>query len=155
MRSSQDTARRRDLVAEHLTTWSLRIGLAFVFLFAALSSLTDPATFVGYFPSALPSSWATALLPVFGIYELLLALALVAGRHTYQAALVAALTLVAITAANPDAFDVLFRNVAIACSAVALAAQTRPRPVAPSARPAVSTDIEETAPVGSKASAGA
>jgi uncharacterized membrane protein YphA (DoxX/SURF4 family) len=117
--------------ADRLVLWLLRGGLAFVFLFAAMSSFLDRETFAGYFPSFLPSSWATELLPVFAVYEVVLAAALLSGRFTYPASVLAASTLVAITAANPDAFEVLFRNVAIACAALALAAQSRSAALAP------------------------
>lgn len=106
----------------------LRLGLVFVFLYAAGSSFLQPETLAGYFPSFLPHSWATELLPAFGVYEVLLAAALASGRFTYVASVLAGLTLAAITAANPDAFPVLFRNVAIMCAAIALALQTRPEP---------------------------
>ena len=123
---AQRAARADQVVGTRLASWSLRLGLAFVFLYAAVSSLLDPATFTGYFPSFLPTSWATELLPLFAVYEVLLALALVTGLRSHLVALLAAATLVGITAANPDAFEVLFRNVAITCAALALAAQTWP-----------------------------
>ena len=121
-------ARGRPRVApEHLPSWLLRAGLAFVFSYAAVSSFVHPATFARYFPSFVPASWAHDLLPVFAAYEMLLTLALMIDRCTYAASLLAALTLFAIVAANPDAFAVLFRNVAIACAALALAMESRPQ----------------------------
>ncbi|MDQ4132984.1 MAG: hypothetical protein M3179_07185, partial [Actinomycetota bacterium] len=119
---------------DRLASWLMRTGLAFVFLYAAMSSFLHPETFAGYFPSFLPESWATELLPVFAVYEVLLAAALCTRRLYRLAAVVAALTLGAITASNPDAFNVLFRNVAIACAALALAAQTAAEPAPAAAR---------------------
>ena len=135
-----------DVVADQMASWALRLGLAFVFGFAALSSFFEPETFAGYFPAFLPSSWATELLPVFAVYEVLLAVSLVAGRQTYRAALLSALTLAAITVANPDAFEVLFRNVAIACAALALAAQTRPERLRVDGEIAVAVAVESESP---------
>lgn len=106
--------------------WLLRAGLAFVFLYAAAASFRHPTTFARYFPSFLPARWAADLLPVFAAFELLLALSILTPRLTYVASLVAAITLVGIVAANLDAFEVLFRNIAIACGALALALQNRP-----------------------------
>jgi uncharacterized membrane protein len=100
-------------------------GLAFVFSHAAVSSFVHPTTFAKYFPSSVPASWAHDLLPVFALYETLLVLALLIDRYTYAASLLVALTLFAIVAANPDAFAVLFRNIAIACAALALAMASR------------------------------
>ena len=143
------STRTSDLSMNRLSVLSLRLGLAFVFLYAAVSSFLHPETFAAYFPTFLPSSWATELLPVFGVYEVVLGVALMAGRQTYRAAVLSALTLVAIVAANPDAFEVLFRNVAIACAALALAAQTRPDrgPVTS----VVAADAAETGPFNPEA----
>ncbi|HEX2274369.1 MAG TPA: hypothetical protein VHG90_10905 [Acidimicrobiales bacterium] len=107
-------------------SWFLRVGLAFVFTYAAVTSLVDPAAAATYFPAQLPADLVVdVLLPVFAGYEILLALVLLTGRHTYAAAVLAALTLAGIIVVNADAFGVLFRNVAIACAALALAADSR------------------------------
>ena len=113
-------------IGDQLPVWLLRAGLAFVFLYAAAASFRDPTTFARYFPSFLPARLASDLLPVFAAFELILALSILTPRFTYVASLLAAITLVGIVAANLDAFEVLFRNVAIACAALALALQHRP-----------------------------
>jgi hypothetical protein len=59
------------------------------------------------------------------VFETLLALGLLTDRYAHVASILAGLTMVAIIAVNPGAFDVLFRNVAIACGAFALALQSR------------------------------
>ncbi len=46
-------------------------------------------------------------------------------RYAAAASWLAGITMVAIIVANPDAFDVLFRNVAIVCGSFALAVQSR------------------------------
>ena len=116
---------RRRALEEQLPSWLLRAGLAFALSYAATSSFFHPETFAHYFPSFLPRTWATELLPVFAVFEMLLAVGLMTDRWTYLAAMLAGLTLIAIIVVNPDAFDVLFRNVAIACGAFALALQSR------------------------------
>jgi hypothetical protein len=110
---------------ERLASWLLRIGLAFVLSYAATASFADPETFAPYFPSFMPAAWATELLPVFAVFETLLAVGLMTDRYAYTASMLAGLTMVAIVALNPAAFDLLFRNVAIACAAFALAVHTR------------------------------
>ncbi len=110
---------------ERLTSWLLRAGLAFVLSYAATASLLHPATFARYFPSFLPATWTDRLLPAFAVFETLLAVALLTDRYAYVASILAGLTMVAIVTVNPHDFDVLFRNVAIACAAFALAVQCR------------------------------
>lgn len=73
----------------------------------------------------MSATWVNRLLPVFAGFEVLLAIALMTYRYVYVASVLAGLTMVAIIAVNPHAFDVLFRNVGIACGAFALAAQSR------------------------------
>jgi uncharacterized membrane protein YphA (DoxX/SURF4 family) len=116
--------RRKDLEAQ-LPSLLLRAGLAFVLSYAATSSFFHPETFARYFPSFMPEGWATELLPVFAVFEMVLAAALMTERYTAAASRLAGIAMVAIIVANPDAFDVLFRNVAIACGAFALAVRSR------------------------------
>lgn len=100
----------------------LRLGLAFSFAYAAVSGFMAPEMWIGFLPQ-----WAGAiasprtLLVVFGAYELLLAGFLVMGIRRFETAILAGLTLVAITAANFGVFDVTFRDVSLALAALALA----------------------------------
>lgn len=110
---------------EQLPTWLLRAGLAFVLSYAATSSFFYPETFARYFPSFMPHSWATELLPVFAVFEMVLAVGLMTDRYTAVASFLTGVTMIAIIVVNPDAFNVLFRNVAITCGAFALAMQSR------------------------------
>ncbi len=108
-----------------LPVWWLRLGLAFVFGYAAVAALSSPEAFLAYFPSFLPE-WAIHFaLPSFAVYELALAAAFLSGRHVHSASLLGVATLIGIVTFNLDAFDVLFRNIAIACAALALASVTQ------------------------------
>ena len=107
-------------------SWFLRVGLAFVFAYAATTSLVDREAAAVYFPPQLPTDVVVqVLVPAFAVYEIVLATMLLTGRLAHLAAVLAAITLAGIVVVNADAFDVLFRNVAIACAALALAAQGR------------------------------
>ena len=83
----------------------------------------------------MPGTWAAELLPAFAVYEVVLSALLLTNRFTYVASLLAAATLLGIVVANPDAFEVLFRNVAIACAALALALQDRQQRIRPDPPP--------------------
>lgn len=117
--------RRGRALHEWLASWLLRAGLAFVLSYAATASLMHPETFSRYFPSFVSASLVSRLLPVFAVFEVLLAIGLMTYRYAYAASILTGFTMVAIIAVNPHAFDVLFRNVGIACGAFALAAQSR------------------------------
>lgn len=111
---------------EHLVSFLLRIGLVSVFLYAAIASFLNPGAWVGFLPS-----WARALVPAnvllfaFSAYELALAFWLMSAKKMYYAALLSSATLLAIIIQNLEALDLVFRDVAIFFSAVALAVMSR------------------------------
>ncbi len=106
----------------------LRLGLAFVFLYAAIASFFYPDNWVWFIPN-----WMQKIVPgrpmllMHGIFELILGLWLVSGKWVYYAAIVAALDLVAIVLPNITVMDVVFRDIGLITSAVALALLTRPQ----------------------------
>lgn len=113
-------------VQRQLPLWLLRGGLAFVFAYAATAMVMEPAAFVTYVPALLRgSSLATPFLLVIAAFEVLLTIGLLLRRCAYVAALLSAVMMVAIVSCNLSPFEVLFRNVAIACAALSLALQIR------------------------------
>ena len=105
-----------------LASFFLRIGLAVVFLYAALSSFLDPSAWIGFFPLWVQQNLpVTILLFAFSIYEILLALWILSAWKAKEAAIVAAATLFLITAVNIQGLDIVFRDVAILFAAVGLA----------------------------------
>ncbi len=105
-----------------LASLTLRIGLALVFLYAAIASLLNPGSWSVYLPS-----WIGTVIPLtlfltfFSIYQILLALWLLSGKYIYPASLLAALTLLGIIFHNIADLDIIFRDIAIFSAAVALA----------------------------------
>ncbi len=105
----------------------LRLGLAVILLYAAVSSFVSPREWVGYFPAALTDRIsADVLLKVFSVYELLLAGWLLSGVYTRYAALVVAATLAGIVVTNFDLFMISFRDIALIAAALALASLSKP-----------------------------
>jgi hypothetical protein len=104
--------------------WLLRIGVAFAFLYPPLSALTVPDGWIGYLPRFLLASGIpdTVLLHGFGAIEVAIALWILSGWRIEWPAAAAAAALVAIVAFNPAQFEILFRDLSIACAAAALAA---------------------------------
>lgn len=106
----------------NLVSLLLRIGLIFVFGYAAIFMSLTPQKFVHYMPDfiglILPKETA---LHLFSIYEIILCIFLATGKKTFYSGLLAAATIGGITVANYSEIDTLFRNVAIFFSALALA----------------------------------
>lgn len=113
--------RTKSLHNPRAAIWALRVGLAFVFAYAGVSSLRQPAEWIGYLPGFLARmSFAAMLLKGVAVYELVLALALLAGKHARYAAALAALTLAGITVMNLQQFIITFRDVGLTLMAAAL-----------------------------------
>ncbi len=110
----------------HLVSWLLRIGLAFVFLYAAISSFVNPDAWIGFFPAFLVSIVpAGFLLGGFSVYEIVLALWLLSGRWLMYAGYLAAATFAGIVLTNPGVLDLTFRDVGLFFAALALALLSR------------------------------
>ena len=99
----------------------LRIGLAIIFAYAAISSFKNPQDWVGYLPRFLAKSdQAHNVLKIFSVYELGLSLWIASGKYVKYAALLAAATLAGIITFNFKLFAITFRDVALIFSALAL-----------------------------------
>lgn len=99
----------------------LRLGLAFVFLYAAIASLRQPLVWAAYLPNFLTKSISpTSLIKVFAVYELVLAAWLLIGKQVKYAALLCAVTLAGIVITNPSQLITTFRDVGLALMAAAL-----------------------------------
>ncbi len=105
----------------NLPAFFLRLGIGTVFLYAALSALLQPSLWLGYLPTLLQrGSVGTILLFLFALYQVLLSLWLFSPWKTNKAALVAALTLLVIIIVNISLLDIIFRDLAIFFSSLAL-----------------------------------
>lgn len=101
--------------------WCLRLGLAFVFIYASVEIFISPERFLKYVPELMRTAIpADIFLPVFGVSELVLAAWLISGWKGAYPSMLSALMMVAIVACNMEHFQILFRNVAIGFGALAL-----------------------------------
>ena len=104
-----------------MASWLLRAGLAIVFLYAGIASLQHPLEWVGFLPAFLTAHIAaTTLIKVFAVYELVLALWLISGKLIRYSALLCAVTLAGIVITNPSQLITTFRDIGLACMALAL-----------------------------------
>ena len=100
----------------------LRFGLAFVFIYVAVSAFLMPEAWIGYLPNFLGSSVTKGyFLFVHDAFGLLLGLWLLTGWKTFWAALIAAVFLAGITITNLGVFLIVFRDIGLFFAAVALA----------------------------------
>jgi len=105
----------------NLPAFFLRLGIGTVFLYATLSAFLQPSLWVGFLPR-----WLTAflneniLLFLFALYQITLSVWLFSSWKTDKAALVAALTILAIIIVNISLLDIVFRDLAIFFSSLAL-----------------------------------
>jgi uncharacterized membrane protein YphA (DoxX/SURF4 family) len=99
----------------------LRVGLAATFLYAAIASFVEPYAWIGYMPAFLQHLFpASLLLNGFSVAEIVLSLWLLSGKFLFYSSLVAALMLAGIILLNFGAMDIVFRDIAILFSAIAL-----------------------------------
>ncbi len=106
----------------------LRLGIALAFLYPPIAALSDPYSWIGYFPrfvTTLPVN-PLIILHAFGLLEVIIAFWILWGRRIQLPSLAAAALLLAIVAVNFGDIDVLFRDVALALAALALAFMPEP-----------------------------
>ena len=100
----------------------LRIGLTFVFLYAAIASFIEPQNWIGYIPSFMRNAISDSiLLPGFSVYEIILGLWILSGKKLFYSSILASATLFGIIIFSLSQFDVTFRDVSILLTALSLA----------------------------------
>ena len=105
----------------------LRIGVAFAFLYPPISALSDPYSWIGYFPHFLRGYVPDmVLLHGFGLIETAIALWILSGKRIFWPSLAAVAMLVTIVAMNGFEFELLFRDLSIAAAALALVVVSYP-----------------------------
>lgn len=116
------------MTSEKITNLLLRIGVAFAFLYPPIDALSNPDSWIGYFPKFMHGLAPDAvLLHGFGIVEVVIALWILSGRKIFWPSLVAAIMIVSIVLFNLNNLEVLFRDLSIAMMALALAVNARKR----------------------------
>lgn len=105
-----------------LATLILRVGVAFAFLFPPIDALTNPYSWIGYFPSFIHGVASDlVLLHAFGVVEAIIAIWILSGWRIFWSSAAATAMLVAIVVFNLPQFEVVFRDLSIAAMALALA----------------------------------
>ena len=110
-----------NLHANTIAKWLLRIGLAFVFIYASVEIYIHPDNFLKYIPKFMLDVLPIDLfLSSFGVLEVALAVWLLTGWKGEYPSFLSLLLIVGIVVFNMQHFQILFRNVAIGFGALAL-----------------------------------
>lgn len=111
-----------NMTKEELAALLHRLGLSFVFVYAAVAAWFDPFSWIGFFPE-----WMRMLVPDnillkgHSIAEIILALWILSGWRIFWPSIFAALAMAGIVFFNFGALDIVFRDVGIMSAALALA----------------------------------
>jgi uncharacterized membrane protein YphA (DoxX/SURF4 family) len=111
-----------------LASLIIRIGLAAVFIYAAIDALREPDAWISYIPSFIPHyepsffqiTPAKITLDIVSVFQLVLAALLLIGRYVKYAAAISAALLAGIVVFNFSTFLITFRDVGLVAAAVAL-----------------------------------
>lgn len=99
----------------------LRIGLAFVFLYAGIASLQQPLEWEGYVPHLMASMFGVSTsLHLIAISEIGLGMWLLTGKYAKYAAALSAVMFAVIILVNLNQLLVTFRDVGLLFAALAL-----------------------------------
>lgn len=99
----------------------LRIGIAFVFIYAAISMSLRPEEYARYLPPLIKETLpSTTILHIFGAYEIIMSIWLISGKWNLYPSILASLTIFSLTVVNLADFETLFRNVGIFFACLAL-----------------------------------
>lgn len=106
-----------------LTSFFVRVGLSIVFLYAGTAAVLDPLSWMGFIPSWVRAIIPPAIfLPLHAAMDMAIGLWLLSGWKRFYAGLVASLALLSIIVFNLGALDIIFRDIALFFSAVAVMA---------------------------------
>ena len=106
----------------------LRVGVAFSFIYAAVAAFITPTSWIGYFPAFLLNiAPESLLLGSWGIVEIVLALWLIFSKSPFIPASLMTASLAGLIVFNIEAMDIIFRDITIATTTLALAVWYAPK----------------------------
>ncbi len=105
---------------EYLANLFLRIGLAFVFLYAGISAFINPNSWVGFIPNIGNFITKAILLQVHSIINIILSIWLLSNKKIFYVSIISSIFLFGIIIFNLNSLEIVFRDVAILLMAIAL-----------------------------------
>lgn len=105
----------------------LRFGVAFTFLYASISAFIHPDPWLSYFPPFLRNMFSDELLLwTWGMGEMVIGVWLLSGYKIFLPSIAASGLLLGIFIFDFSSMNVIFRNVSILSTAIALAIISNP-----------------------------
>ena len=107
---------------EWIASFTLRAGLASVLFYASISALIEPISWKYYIPTFVGQIVGVGIFLKFhSISNFILGLWLLSGKKIFYPAILTAFFMLLIIVFNLDLLDIIFRDIAIMFSAIALA----------------------------------
>jgi len=110
-----------------ISSFLLRLGLAFAFLYPAYGFWKSPTGWVGYVPQFVQTSGIPegTLMLVLAVFHLAIALWILSGWRIFIPSLIATVFLFSVVYFNWNQIDILFRDISLALASLALAWDAR------------------------------
>lgn len=100
----------------------LRLGLAFIFIYAAVSAFVNPESWIGFVPGFIENTITRGyFLFVHDLINFGLGIWLLSGKKVFYSAIASCLMLSGIILSNISSFLITFRDVGLLMAAIALA----------------------------------
>lgn len=105
---------------KEVAVFFLRIGIAFVFLYAGVAAFLNPNDWVGFIPNIGNFITKAILLQIHIFFNLILGVWLLSNKKIFYASIISGIAVFFIIILNIGAFDIIFRDVAILTGIIAL-----------------------------------
>lgn len=100
----------------------LRVGVAFAFIYPAISAFVNPTNWIGFLPAFIATE---TFLIVWGVIEIILGLWILSGKKIFIPSVLASLALLGVIVLNFSQMDIIFRDITILFTTVALALNSK------------------------------
>ncbi len=105
---------------EKIISLLLRFGIAFSFIYVAVSAFLNPTNWLGFIPDFLTFGFNKELFLKFhATIDLILGLWLISGRKPFYASILSSIILFGIIILNIGSMEIIFRDVSILLMAIA------------------------------------
>ena len=114
------------MTKEKIANILLRTSISFAFIYVAIATIIDQASWVSYAPSFIRNVFPESLLiGALAIGHSLLGVWILSGWRIFWPTLLAGLYLISLVGFNLSQIDILFRDISLALVAFALALQSK------------------------------